>query len=120
MYTVKVRSDFSGAHNLKGYKGKCEDLHGHNWRIEVEVETEELDAIGMVIDFKELKNILDEIIAGMDHKYLNEIGYFKEINPTSENMARYIFESISERKPDLGLGRVTVWETDSSSATYSL
>ncbi len=120
MYTVKVRSDFSGAHNLKGYKGRCEELHGHNWRIEVEVDSEELDATGMVIDFKELKNILDEIIGGMDHKYLNEIGHFKEINPTSENIARYIFESISERKPDLGLGRVIVWETDSSSATYSL
>lgn len=119
MYKVKVRSEFSGAHNLRGYKGKCEDLHGHNWDVEVEVAAGDLDAAGMIIDFKDLKTLLDETVAGMDHKHLNEMEYFKRVNPTSENIARYIYESILEKRPDLGLEAVTVWETGSSSATYS-
>ena len=80
MYTVRVRSHFSSAHNLRGYKGKCEALHGHNWRVETEVSSEKLDDIGMVIDFKELKKNLSDIVSGLDHKYLNDIEEFKQDN----------------------------------------
>ena len=120
MYTVKVRSHFSSAHNLRGYKGKCEDLHGHNWKVEVTACTGELDGLGMVVDFKELKKDLGEVLSGLDHKNLNEIDRFREINPTSENIARYIHEKMSGKRPGAEIKEVTVWETETSSATYSL
>lgn len=119
MFTVKVTSNFSSAHNLRGYKGKCEDLHGHNWRVEASVSSEKLDDIGMVVDFKLLKEELKGIMSELDHKYLNDLDSFKEFNPTSENIARYIHEKLSAKRPDLKVREVTVWETETSSATYS-
>jgi 6-pyruvoyltetrahydropterin/6-carboxytetrahydropterin synthase len=116
MYTIKVEAGFSSAHNLRGYKGKCEDLHGHNWRVEVTVEKDELDKIGMVVDFKLLKARLNAVLEKLDHKYLNKIPYFKRINPTSENTAKYIYDSLSAKVP--GIKSVTVWENNTSSATY--
>ena len=118
MYRIKIQSGFESAHNLRGYKGKCEELHGHNWRVETVISASGLDDTGMVMDFKELKNLLKETVAELDHKYLNEIDYFKDVNPTSENIAKYIYENLSERI-DLNLEEVTVWETETSSATYS-
>jgi len=118
MYRIKIQSGFESAHNLRGYKGKCEALHGHNWRVETVVSSSGLDETGMVMDFKEFKRLLKETVAELDHKYLNEIDYFKDVNPTSENIAKYIYENLSERI-DLNLEEVTVWETDTSSATYS-
>lgn len=119
MYTVKVQSYFSSAHNLRGYKGKCEDLHGHNWRVSITARAKDLTENGMVVDFKELKQLLNDIITDLDHKHLNEMEYFKNVNPTSENIARYIYERISCKKTDFDVKEVTVWETDSASATYS-
>jgi len=118
-YAVRVSSRFSSAHSLRGYKGKCEDLHGHNWRVEISAYAEDLDEMGMVVDFKELKNALNEITAELDHKHLNELEYFKDVNPTSENIVRYIYEMILGKRPELNIGEVTVWETDTSAATYS-
>lgn len=116
MYKVKVEAGFSAAHNLRGYKGKCEDLHGHNWKVEIAVEKSKLDKIGMVVDFRLLKEALNAFLEQFDHKYLNEIPYFKKINPTSENIAKYIFDGI---KPKIsGLKTVTVWESENSSACY--
>jgi len=119
MYYISVRTDFSGAHNLRGYKGKCEDLHGHNWSVEAKVCSETLDKLGMVVDFTLVKSCLKDIIATLDHKYLNEIGYFAENNPTSENIAKYIFEKLNTKLSNAKLASVTVWETGNSSATYS-
>lgn len=116
MYSVKVKGNFSSAHNLRGYKGKCEQLHGHNWEVEVVVSRRELDKIGMIMDFKLLKNKLNILLEELDHKYLNDIGYFKKVNPTSENIAKYIFENLKLRVSDIKL--VTVWECPNSSATY--
>lgn len=116
MYGVKVEAGFSAAHNLRGYKGKCEDLHGHNWKVEITVEKSKLDKIGMVVDFRLLKQALNAFLEQFDHKYLNEIPYFKKINPTSENIAEYIFEGIKSSVP--GLKTVTVWESENSSACY--
>ena len=116
MYSIKVEGNFSSAHNLRGYKGKCEELHGHNWRIEVEVSKNKLDKAGMVLDFKLLKMKLNDILEKLDHKYLNNITYFKKFNPTSENIARYIFDNL--KSGVTGLKSVTVWENSTSSATY--
>lgn len=116
MYSVQVEAGFSAAHNLRGYKGKCEDLHGHNWKVEISIEKSRLDKIGMVVDFRLLKQALNSFLEEFDHKYLNGIPYFKKINPTSENIARYIFEKIKPHIP--GLKTVTVWESENSSACY--
>lgn len=116
MYSVKIEEVFSSAHNLKEYKGKCEALHGHNWRVEVVVEAEKLDKAGMVLDFHSLKKKLNAVLEKLDHKYLNRIPYFKRVNPTSENIARYIYGQLKAQK--LGVYSVTVWESDKASATY--
>ena len=116
MFNLKVSSSFSSAHNLRGYKGKCEDLHGHNWVVEIVVRSTQLDKIGMVLDFKYLKKKLNACLEQMDHKYLNKLDYFKKINPTSENIAKYIYNKL---KPQISLlNCVTVWENSTSAATY--
>jgi 6-pyruvoyltetrahydropterin/6-carboxytetrahydropterin synthase len=119
MYTLKVKGHFSSAHNLRGYTGKCEELHGHNWHVELMVSSGDLDGLGMVADFTELKDALNRVLALLDHRYLNEMDSFKEVNPTSENLARYIYEKVDGMLPKLNVSSVTVWETDSASATYS-
>ncbi len=119
MYKVKVTSDFSSAHNLRGYKGKCEGVHGHNWKVEVSAALDTVNNIGMVIDFKDLRSALKEILEDLDHKYLNDLEYFKKNNPTSECLAKYIFEKIRERDLGVKISDVTVWETETASATYS-
>jgi len=119
MFTIKIKSQFSGAHNLRGYEGKCEDLHGHNWHIELVAYSEVLDKLGMVMDFKQLKKILNEVLNDLDHKYLNDIEHFKQVNPTSENIAKFLYEEVSKKNKDIKIKEVTVWETDTSSATYS-
>lgn len=116
MYSLKVESSFSSAHNLRGYKGKCEDLHGHNWRVQITVKSGRLDKIGMLLDFKYLKAKLNAVLEKMDHKYLNKIDYFKRVNPTSENIAEYIYKKLVTQITSLE--SVTVWENSTSSATY--
>jgi len=116
MYSIKVEANFSSAHNLRGYKGKCEALHGHNWKIEVVAEKDKLDKTGMVLDFENLKKELHKVLEKLDHKYLNKITYFKKANPTSENIAQYIYDNL--KLPVPSLKSITVWESENSSATY--
>ena len=116
MYKLKVESSFSSAHNLRGYKGKCEDLHGHNWKVELEAGSSKLDKVGMVLDFKFLKEELNFVLNKLDHKYLNRVPYFKRVNPTSENIAKYIYDSLKSKIPQII--SVTVWESDKARATY--
>lgn len=116
MYKIKVEADFSSAHNLRGYKGKCEELHGHNWKVELAAGSKKLDKIGMVLDFRFLKDKLNSVLDKLDHKYLNNLDYFKKINPTSENIAKYIYESLRDKVP--GLVSITVWESEKSCAIY--
>jgi len=120
MYEILIKSDFSGAHNLRGYKGRCEKLHGHNWKIEARFETDTLDKIGMAVDFKILKSKLKNVLKKVDHAYLNKINAFKRKNPSAENIAKYIYEGLrsSIRKKGLSLKSVSVWESETSCATY--
>jgi 6-pyruvoyltetrahydropterin/6-carboxytetrahydropterin synthase len=119
MYRLTVYDYFSSAHQLRGYKGKCEDLHGHNWKVEIEIESEELDDIGMLMDFKDVKKLLKEMVDELDHKMLNDIEPFTDINPSSELVAKYIHETISGRLPEgIDLARTSIWESENSKATY--
>ncbi len=120
MYEVVVYTYFSAAHNLRGYRGKCEELHGHNWKVSVKVGAEKLDQLGMVIDFKELKKTVNKVIQKLDHKYLNDVPPFDSINPSSENIAYYIFQELKKaiNTERIKVIRVSVWESEDSTATY--
>ena len=118
MYRLKVIDGFSSANQLKGYKGKCEELHGHNWKVGVEVEGEKLDSTGLLIDFKEIKQLLHSIVERLDHKFLNEI--MKETNPSSELIAKYIYSDLKDRFPaGICLLSVAIWESEKACAIYS-
>lgn len=120
MFEVSVKASFSGAHRLKGYRGKCESLHGHNWDVEAFVAAKELDRGGLSIDFKVLKNKLNGILDSLDHRDLNGIAFFKKVNPSAENIAKYIFADLKKalKGEKVSLRRVSVWETRDSRATY--
>lgn len=120
MYELVVETTFSAAHQLRGYKGKCENLHGHNWKVHVHVVTDKLNELDMAIDFHELKHLADETTSPLDHAFLNDIFPFTEMNPSSENIARWIFDSMRKKLSTKGvtLTAVTVWESETASATY--
>ena len=120
MFEITVKTDFSSAHNLRGYNGKCEEIHGQNFKVSVTVSGEKLDDIGLVIDFKILKEKANKIISRLDHKYLNNLSEFTKINPSSENIAKYIFKEMDKelKGENAKIKRVVVWESDSSCATY--
>jgi 6-pyruvoyltetrahydropterin/6-carboxytetrahydropterin synthase len=122
MYEVTIKKSFSAAHLLKEIGGKCEELHGHNFLVEVSVVSESLNSEGLLIDFRVVKRWTDEVLEQLDHKYLNEIEYFKSINPSSEQLARFLYDRISEksRQMNVTLSHVTVWESDNSRVSYSL
>lgn len=121
MFEVSVVMSFNAAHNLKGYRGKCEALHGHNWKVEVTLGSPELDKIGMVEDFTVIKKQLKDVLSLFDHKYLNRLPYFRKANPTSENIAKIIYGKMKERarKTATRIFAVKVWETDNSYAVYT-
>ncbi len=128
MFELKVRGDIASAHQLRGYEGRCKDLHGHTWKIEVTLVSATLDKIGMVADFKVMKKLLKEVLDPIDHVYLNDLPYFKAVNPTTENIAKYVYENFSkaclpssgqkEQGAPLKLKQVEVWESDSASSVY--
>jgi 6-pyruvoyltetrahydropterin/6-carboxytetrahydropterin synthase len=124
MFEVAVEHTFAAAHALRGYRGKCENLHGHNYRVQVVIEGERLNSIGLLYDFKDLKRILREISDRLDHFNLNELPPFEAVNPSAENLARYFHDEvargIAETSPEVPvrIGFVRVWETETSVATY--
>lgn len=120
MYKLNVTSDFSSAHKLNGYEGLCKNLHGHNWKVRIGIVCEKVDKIGMTIDFGEVKKNLHEIMLMLDHTYLNDLEHFKEVNPTSENIAKFIFGEMKKRitVPDCKMAEVEVWESDITSMIY--
>ena len=120
MFEVMIRTGFSAAHSLREYKGKCEDLHGHNFRVEVSVKAEGLDHTGLTIDFRTLKEKTQIIMDQWDHTYLNDHSFFTERNPSSENIAFFIFEQLKDTITDknVSIDKVTVWESENSCASY--
>ncbi len=120
MYELSIEVGFAAAHQLRGYKGNCENLHGHNWRAQISVIAERLNDIDIAIDFRELKHIAREVISPLDHAFLNEVFPFTEKNPSSENIAKWIFDSMKKRINDeyIRISAVTVWESDTASASY--
>ncbi|MBN1545097.1 MAG: 6-carboxytetrahydropterin synthase QueD [Syntrophaceae bacterium] len=121
MYEVTIKRSFSAAHSLKEIGGKCERLHGHNFTVEVSVSTEQLNSEGLAVDFRVLKDWTEEVIKELDHKYLNEISIFQSKNPSSENIAHYIFTQLARKTDATGLliNRVTVWESENAKVTYT-
>jgi len=121
MYEVRVESHFSAAHALREYEGDCERLHGHNWKVEVRLASETLNAQGLAVDFREARALLGEVLGGLDHRLLNELEPFREENPSTERLAKHIFEELSARLPrGVRLTEVTAWETPGSAASYRL
>lgn len=121
MYELTIKTEFSSAHNLRGYNGACERLHGHNWSVEVSIESETLGPTGFVIDFKELKATTASIIDRLDHRYLNETPPFTEINPSAELLARYVHDELSKSfkdRAEIRVREVRIWESHTAAATY--
>ena len=119
-YTLKIVTDFASAHTLRGYPGACSRMHGHNWKVEVEVLATSLDKVGMGIDFKAIKRSTRQVTDELDHRYLNEIIPFDEINPTAENIAQYVYKGVSEliNNDRVRLKAVTLWETERACVRY--
>ena len=120
MYKLTIRTSFAAAHNLVNYQGECENLHGHNWKVELAVIARELDKAGLGIDFKILKREAGRVIKELDHKFLNENPAFKTVSPSSENISRFLYERLSEHlnNENISVESVTVWESDNASACY--
>lgn len=122
MYELMIETSFASAHQLRGYKGKCENLHGHNWRVQVYVSAQHLNSIDIAIDFHDLKRLTSEVVNQLDHKELNKVFPFTEINPSSENIAKWIFDNLKKKIAEykgVTLTAVTVWESDTASVTYT-
>lgn len=122
MFEVSVEETFSSGHALRGYKGKCENVHGHNYRVRVTLAGPKLNDIGLLVDFTDLKRVLRGIIAGIDHQFLNDLEPFRTVNPSAENLAKFFYDETRSGLRDLpegaGITEVIVWETDTSSARF--
>jgi 6-pyruvoyltetrahydropterin/6-carboxytetrahydropterin synthase len=120
-YQLKVVTEFASAHTLRGYPGACSRMHGHNWKLELEVISRALDDIGMAVDFKKMKTAAREVGDELDHRYLNDLAPFQTLNPTAENIAAYMFREIAARlnNDTIQVSAVTLWETDRACVRYS-
>ncbi len=123
MFEVTVEAEFAAGHFLRNYRGKCENPHGHNYRVKVTLRGRELDAAGLLLDFKQLKQVMRPVIDRLDHQMINDIAPFTEINPSAENLARYFFDETNRQMNELTAGRVavkdcTIFETGTTAATY--
>lgn len=120
-YTLKILTGFASAHTLRDYPGDCRRMHGHNWKLEVEVVANRLDDTGMGVDFRVIKNAARTLAKTLDHYYLNDIPPFDKINPTAENIAAYFFNGLSQtlNQPHLRVSAVTLWETDRACVRYT-
>ena len=124
MFEVSVEQTFAAGHALRNYKGKCENVHGHNYRVLVTIRGEQLDSIGLLVDFVEVKKLMHRVIERLDHQFINDIPPFDVLNPSAENIAQYFYQEIGKGMAagsDDGrvqIAEVKIWETDTSSATY--
>jgi 6-pyruvoyltetrahydropterin/6-carboxytetrahydropterin synthase len=121
MFEVTIEETFAAGHALRNYHGKCENVHGHNYRCQVTVEAPDVDSNGLLVDFVELKKVVHGVLDRMDHQWLNEFPPFDALNPSAENMAKYIYDEVSQglkTRPEVRVGAIRLWETDTASATY--
>jgi 6-pyruvoyltetrahydropterin/6-carboxytetrahydropterin synthase len=123
MFEVTVEDSFAAGHYLRNYKGKCENPHGHNYKVRVTLQGRDLDTAGLLLDFKDLKIVMKPTIDRLDHQMMNDIEPFKTLNPSAENLAKYFFDETNSRLKSATSGRVsvkvvTIWETDTTTATY--
>ena len=119
-YTLKILTDFASAHTLRDYPGACARMHGHNWKVEVEVSARQLDAIGMGVDFRVIKQATRDVAERLDHRYLNELAPFTQVNPTAENIAAYFHRELSAKLNNdrVQVHAVTLWETERACVRY--
>jgi 6-pyruvoyltetrahydropterin/6-carboxytetrahydropterin synthase len=121
MFEVSVEETFAAGHALRNYRGKCENVHGHNYRVQVTLQGPQLDSIGLLVDFVQVKKLIQSVVDRLDHRFLNDLPPFDELNPSAENMAKYFYDEISGglgQSAPVRVGQVQVWETDTTSATY--
>ena len=122
MFEVTIEETFAAGHALRNYRGKCENVHGHNYRAEVTLRGAELDAIGLLVDFVELKRVMREVVEYLDHRFINDLPPFDVINPSAENMAKYFHDEIGKGltggEVPVRVSEVRLWETDTSIAVY--
>ena len=123
MYQVTVEAGFSSGHYLRNYHGRCENPHGHNYKVRITLAGEALDQTGLLLDFKQLKQVMRPVIDRIDHQMLNDLEPFTTINPSAENIARYFYDETNQQLANMTEGRVrvkdcTIWETDTTTATY--
>jgi 6-pyruvoyltetrahydropterin/6-carboxytetrahydropterin synthase len=124
MFEVTVEDSFAAGHYLRNYRGKCENPHGHNYKVRVTLAGKELDKAGLLLDFKDLRDVMKPVIDRLDHQMINDIEPFTNLNPSAENLAKYFFDETNGRLHSSTYGRVraktvTVFETDTTTATYS-
>ncbi len=124
MFEVSVERSFAAGHALRGYKGKCENVHGHNYKVRVTLTGADLDSIGLLVDFVEVKRLMQQIIDRLDHQFMNDIPPFNKLNPSAENLARYFYQELDRGLREnpaavpVRIGEVKIWETDTTTATY--
>ena len=123
MFEVSVEQTFAAGHALRNYKGKCENVHGHNWKVQLTLEGERLDEVGLLADFVEIKRAMDKVVGYLDHQFMNELKPFDTVNPSAENIARFFYEELARDLDRIAtapvrISHVKVWETDNASATY--
>ncbi|HXA68106.1 MAG TPA: 6-carboxytetrahydropterin synthase QueD [Bryobacteraceae bacterium] len=121
MFEVSVEQTFAAGHALRNYKGKCENVHGHNYRIRITVQGDQLDSTGLLVDFLDVKSLIGGVIDYLDHQFINDLPPFDELNPSAENIAKYFYDRVSgglKNEVPVRVSEVKVWETDTSSAVY--
>jgi len=121
MFEVTVQQTFAAGHALRNYRGKCENVHGHNYKVEVKVQGEQLDSAGLLVDFVELKRLMKGVIDYLDHQFINDLEPFTTLNPSAENIAKFFHDRMSAgltAAVPVSIAEVKVWETDTSSAVY--
>jgi 6-pyruvoyltetrahydropterin/6-carboxytetrahydropterin synthase len=122
MFEVFVDETFSAGHALRGYRGKCENVHGHNYRVRITIAGAKLDSVGLLMDFSQVKKAIQGVLQTLDHRFLNDMAPFDLINPSAENIARHIYQETARLLPPnpagAAIASITVWETDTTAATF--
>jgi len=121
MFEVSVEQTFAAGHALRNYKGKCENVHGHNYRVRITVQGDQLDSTGLLVDFLDVKSLIGGVVDYLDHQFINDLPPFDELNPSAENIAKYFYDRVSgglKNEVPVRVSQVQIWETDTSSAVY--